>query len=78
MHALLYGLEYVVNVLVGLNVGHVRHQLLLPGDDEMACRDYIIHGHLTILCVCSGDCKFVVGRLMFVVWKVAETRMFAT
>ena len=41
-----------MNILVGMNVGHLRHQLLLH---EMACRDYILHGYLTIVCVCSGD-----------------------
>ena len=52
-----------MNVLVGLNVGHPRHQLLLHGHDEMACLDYILHGHLTILWVCSGDWNLLLSGL---------------
>ena len=44
-----------MNILVRLNVGHLRHQLLLHGHDEMACRDYILQGYLIILFVGSGD-----------------------
>ena len=52
-----------MNILVGLNVGHLRHQLLLHGHDEMACRHYVLQGHLIILFVGSGDWNLLLSGL---------------
>ena len=52
-----------MNILVGLNVGHLRHQLRLHGHDEMACRDYILQGNLIILFNGSGDWNLLLSGL---------------
>ena len=57
-----YGLQYVVDVLVGLKVGHLIHQLMLHGH-EMVCRAYILHGHLTLVCDCSCDWNLLLSVL---------------
>ena len=52
-----------MNILVGPNVGHLRHQLLLHGHDEIACRAYILQGRLIILFVGSGDWNLFLSAL---------------